>query len=267
MHQEKEIKILRDFLMDDIRLKTDFSKTDQNRGVPMPAVEKELKLEEKVITLPPWKGKIHIKESLDTLIAHRKSIRKFLPESLTAVELSYLLWATQGVRKALPGRVLRTVPSAGNRHSMETYLSITRPICDEEGHVLFQRGLWRYLPLEHGLVFLSCPEPLEDLVSAAALDQAFVGRAPMTFIWSTIPYRTEWRYAQASHKVIALDAGHICQSLYLAAGSIGCGTCGIAAYHQDKANQLLALQSPDEFVIYMAPLGRVNTMILEEDED
>ena len=265
MHREKEIKALRRFLMDDVRLQTDFSRSDQNRGVPMPAVQKELKPDDKMILLPNWKDRIVVRGTLDELIAMRKSIRKFLPLALSAEELSYLLWATQGVRKAIPGRVLRNVPSAGNRQSIETYLSITRPISTQSGTLLFERGLWRYQPLEHGLVFLGCPEPLEGLVSAAALDQTFVGRAPVTFIWSTVPYRTEWRYADASHKVIALDAGHICQSLYLAAGSIGCGTCAIAAYHQDKANTLLKLQTPDEFVIYMAPVGKVNSVILEEE--
>ena len=95
------------------------------------------------------------------------------------------------------------------------------------------------------------------VVSAAALDQAFVGRAPATFFWACLPYRTEWRYAEASHKVIALDAGHICQNLYLAAGAIGCGTCAVAAYDQPRADALLGLDGTDEFVIYLAPVGKV----------
>lgn len=36
----------------------------------------------------------------------------------------------------------------------------------------------------------------------------------MTFFWTSVPARMEWRYDRAAHKVIALDAGHVCQNLY-----------------------------------------------------
>lgn len=116
----------------------------------------------------------------------------------------------------------------------------------------------RYAPLEHALVFLGKPDTLEEAVSAACLDQAFVSRAPLAFFWAVQPYRTEWRYAEASHKVIALDAGHICQNLYLAAGSIGCGTCAVAAYDQGLANALFKLDGQDEFIHYIAPVGKIS---------
>ena len=130
-------------------------------------------------------------------------------------------------------------------------------MANEKGEILFKRGLWRYLPLEHALVYLSSPEPLETYVTEAALGQAFVGKAPVIFLWSPLPYRTEWRYSKASQKVIALDAGHVCQNLYLAATSIGCGTCAVAAYDQEAADKLLDLPNPDEFIIYMAPVGKI----------
>ena len=69
--------------------------------------------------------------------------------------------------------------------------------------------------------------------------------------------RLQWRYGAASHKVIALDAGHVCQNLYLACEAIGAGTCAVAAYHQQKLDELLRLDGRDEFVIYLAPVGKV----------
>ncbi len=67
----------------------------------------------------------------------------------------------------------------------------------------------------------------------------------------------EWRYGLASHKVIALDAGHVCQNLYLACEAIGAGTCAIAAYNQDAMDQLLGVNGRDEFTIYLAPVGKI----------
>jgi len=76
------------------------------------------------------------------------------------------------------------------------------------------------------------------------------------FIWTTIPYRMEWRYSVVSHKIIALDAGHVCQNLYLACESIGCGTCAIGAYDQEKMDRFLGVDGEEEFAIYAAPVGR-----------
>jgi SagB-type dehydrogenase family enzyme len=75
--------------------------------------------------------------------------------------------------------------------------------------------------------------------------------------WTALPARTEWRYAEASAKVIALDAGHLCQNLYLACEAIGAGTCAIAAYDQERTDALLAVDGTEEFAVYLAPVGKV----------
>jgi SagB-type dehydrogenase family enzyme len=67
----------------------------------------------------------------------------------------------------------------------------------------------------------------------------------------------EWRYDIAAHKVIAIDAGHVCQNLYLACEAIGAGTCAVAAYNQTLMDRLLKVDGNDEFAIYMAPVGKV----------
>ena len=59
--------------------------------------------------------------------------------------------------------------------------------------------------------------------------------------------------------MIALDAGHVCQNLYLACESIGCGTCTIAAYRQCELDQFLGLDGDEELVVYLAPVGKVET--------
>ncbi|MDP3179519.1 MAG: nitroreductase family protein, partial [Spirochaetaceae bacterium] len=59
------------------------------------------------------------------------------------------------------------------------------------------------------------------------------------------------------HKIIAVDAGHLCENLYLACEAIGCGTCGIGAYDQSLADRFLKVDGVDEFAFYMAPVGKV----------
>jgi nitroreductase len=39
--------------------------------------------------------------------------------------------------------------------------------------------------------------------------------------------------------VIAIEAGHVCQNLYLASEAIDARMCAIAAYDQEKMDELL----------------------------
>jgi len=67
----------------------------------------------------------------------------------------------------------------------------------------------------------------------------------------------EWRYGLAAHKLIALDAGHVCQNLYLACEALGAGACAIAAYDQEAVDRLLGVDGREEFVVYLAPAGKL----------
>ena len=187
---------------------------------------------------------------LKRCIANRKSCRDYLDTPLSLDELSFLLWATQGVRLKLDsGHALRTVPSAGCRHAFETWLCVL----NVEG---LEKGIYRYLPVEYELLFVQAPENLETRIVRASLGQSFTADAAVTFIWTAIPYRMEWRYGLAAHKVIALDAGHVCQNLYLACTAIGAGTCAIAAYHQAGMDALIGVDGQEEFTIYLATAGK-----------
>ncbi|WP_281184928.1 nitroreductase family protein [Trichlorobacter lovleyi] len=57
--------------------------------------------------------------------------------------------------------------------------------------------------------------------------------------------------------MIALDAGHVCQNLYLACQAINAATCAIAAYRQDLIDALLGVDGNEELTVYLAPVGKV----------
>ncbi|UTF51329.1 SagB/ThcOx family dehydrogenase [Desulfomicrobium sp. ZS1] len=247
------MQTMRAFLKDDLRLQLDFSRSDQNLGIAPPPVQKAVRQGQTVVALPggavtSFAGRIDLVQAL----AARKSHRAWRDESLSLEELGFLLWAVQGVRRrGGPASVFRTVPSAGCRHALETYVLVNN--CSS-----LEQGVYRYLPLDHALV-------LEAVAGAdftarqheAVLMQTFVTRAPVVLVWATIPYRMEWRYMEAAHRVIALDAGHACQNLYLAVQAVGCGTCAVAAFHQQVLDELLGVDGEDEFALYLAPVGKV----------
>jgi SagB-type dehydrogenase family enzyme len=247
------LKQNRYFLKDSVRKTVDFSQTDQNRGIDFPPIEKPYSANALRIDLPkPGELKNIPKMDLVTAIGDRQSRRTFRKEPLMMEEVSFLLWATQGVRgEATEGHAYRTVPSAGCRHALETYLAVLRV----EG---LNTGMYRYLPLTHQLLYEFPEERLASKIVDAAFGQPYPGSAALTFIWTAIPYRMEWRYGLAAHRVIAIDAGHVCQNLYLACEAIGAGTCAIAAYDQEALDRLLRVDGEEEFVIYLAPVGKVS---------
>lgn len=241
----------REFLKDNIRKQTDFSRTGQSRGKLPPPVQKPPPDDAQKIKLPgsgEWKAFARV--NLLDAIANRASYRQPSRGYLSLAELSFLLWATQGVKtQQLPLHAFRVVPSAGCRHSFETYVAALQ-VKD------INPAIYRYLPLSHELIKVKEHDELDERVTDAALGQSFAGRSAATFIWTTIPSRMEWRYAEASHKVIAIDIGHVGQNLYLACEAVGCGTCAIGAYDQQLSDNLVDVDGEDEFTIYMATVSK-----------
>lgn len=225
---------------------------DQRKGIPSPPFQKSHPDPSTLIDLiPPELINIGRKAVFD-VIMNRQSHRAYTGEPISLEELSYLLWATQGIHRVIQGgqTVLRTVPSAGARHPFETYLFINA-VRD------IPKGLYRYLGFEHKLLLLRTGEALAHDVYEGTYEQ-YVMESAVVFIWSAIPYRSEWRYGPLAHKMIAQDSGHVCQNLYIASESIGLGTCAIGAYNQKKMDEVLELDGVDEFTIYAATVGKIN---------
>jgi SagB-type dehydrogenase family enzyme len=249
MNDKELINKHRYFLKDTIRKSINFAYTDQNKGIAPPPIEKPYSTDGPRIKLPKidWE-KYNIK--LIEAIRKRESRRQYSREPVNLEELSFLLWATQGIRFISGLNAFRNVPSAGCRHALETYLAIFN-VEDVNS------GIYRYLPLSHELIFEKEEDNLKEKIIRSTMGQKFSGRGALTFIWTTLPYRMEWRYGLASYKEIALDAGHVCQNLYLACEAIDAGVCAIAAYDQEYMDKLLNLDGEDEFVIYIAPVGKL----------
>lgn len=231
---------------------------DQRKKVPPPPFQKLCPEENTIIDLiPPKQFSIGSIPLIDA-INNRKSRRGYTNDPFTLEELSFLLWVTQGVREididrrhGNVGTTKRTVPSGGSRHPYETYLNINRV----NG---IQPGIYRYLAIEHKLCVVSLTnQDLPEKMIECCHGQKFAGRAAVVFIWAVIPYRIEWRYSIAAHKGIAIEAGHICQNLYIACEAIGAGTCAIAAYDQKKIDLIIGVDGKEEFTVYIAPVGKI----------
>lgn len=229
------------------------SRSAQEEGKPQPPLELAIPEDAIQIPLPPI-DEIDVPHmSLIDSILQRRSLRQYSEAPLTLDELSLLLYTSQGIQTLREGRsnsvTFRPVPSAGARHAFETFLLINRV----EG---VEPGLYRYSALKHALVQESVDPAIAQEVTAGNLGQKQVLTSAVTFLWAAVVERMTWRYVERGYRYLHLDAGHVCQNVSLVAEAIGCGVCAIAAYDDEKLNEVLGLDGETMFAIYVAALGK-----------
>ena len=158
----------RDFLKDNMRKMADFSQTDQSRGIDAPPIQKEYSPQQRKINLPEkeeWKS---IKDiNLRSVFERRQSRRRYNRLPMEMDELAFLLWSTQGLRQHIDsGHAYRMVPSAGCRHSFETYILGLKVTGLDE-------GIYRYLPVDNSVLLESRQNDLSKGITEATLGQSY----------------------------------------------------------------------------------------------
>jgi len=202
------------------------------------------------IELPNPKDFTALPKDVRIAIESRESIRDYSEDFLNLAELSYLLWCSHGIKKVIKDIVtLRNVPSAGARHPFETYILVNRVYGLEP-------GLYHYLPLLNKLEFVKAVNKYADEFVVAFDDQSHIKESAATFIWVASEKRTTWVYSERGYRYIFLDAGHICQNLYLCAESINCGVCAVAHFDDERVNELLDVDTDEQFTVYAATVGK-----------
>lgn len=227
--------------------------SDQELKLPQPPLTKApVTPPESWIRLSRDFSDLELRNNLVGLIRDRRSARIYTQERMTLQQLSFLLWASQGV-KGLRGKsyaTLRTVPCGGARHEFETYM-VVRNI---EG---LEPGAYHYLPMEHALEYLHPVENPEEAISKTLEGQVWAAKANVVFYWSMVPYRAEWRYGIYAHRTALIDAGHVGQNLYLGCTGLGLGCCAIAAFQAELCSELFGLDGEEEYIVYTAPVGTI----------
>jgi SagB-type dehydrogenase family enzyme len=200
----------------------------------------------KVIPLPP--PSLGDGPGLWKAIRERRSIRDYRPDRLSQQDLAGLLWATQGVTEKVFVPWYRTSPSAGALHPIDTYLIANRV----EG---LQSGVYFFHVVEFSLALKRAGD-FSRIISQAALNQDLAADAAVVFVWVAVIQRSRQKYRQRAYRYIYLDCGHIAQNLYLAAGALNLGCCGIAAFFDDEVNDLVGVDGQEETAIYLAAVGK-----------
>lgn len=230
------------------------SQGDQEKGLPQPPLEKDMSGER--IELPVFDRAV-VQADYTTLLDIRRSERAYADCPASQEQLAYLLWSVQGVQEIRGSKryaTFRPVPSGGARHPFEVYILVR----NVEG---LKPGLYHYLPLEQVGEKRSVIEflrPIDDIaatITETLAGQGWAASASFVLYFSCLPYRGEWRYGQAAHRVMLIDAGHVGQNTMLSAAALGLGSCCVAAYDAEKCDTLLDLDGDNEFTVYAVPVG------------
>ena len=243
--------------------------SDQQKKLPQPPLVKAA-MRETAIELQKNFEDLELNNDILSVINNRKSSRIYTQETMSLLQLSYLLWTTQGV-KDIRGRsyaTIRTVPCGGARHEFECYMLIQ----NVEG---LEDGSYHYLPMEHKIELLDTKAALEerlgvqyrDLMVATINGQLWGAKSNVIFHYSMVAYRAEWRYGIRAHRTALIDAGHVTENLYIACSAANIGTCAIGSVNPPLCDQIFELDGVEEFSFYGATVGMISESNAQAEKD
>ncbi|GAB3373774.1 putative peptide maturation dehydrogenase [Lysobacter rhizosphaerae] len=199
----------------------------------------------------------------DRLLARRATCRNFdpsrpLPFDLFAQVLQRVFAAQAEVRVNEDTVFLKkSVPSGGGLHPMECYLIVQHV----EG---VAPGLYHYQSVEHALEPLPVPEGrtwdnggLRQFVQDMVAQQHWFADAHVVVLLSPRFDRTFWKYRQHAkgYRVVALEAGHLSQTLYLAATEAGLGAFITGAINEKELEQAFGLDPISQGALAICGFG------------
>ena len=166
-------------------------------------------------------------------------------QPLTIDRLSIILALAYGitghVRTGSENFYYRSAPSAGALYPAEIYMAVQN--IDGLGP-----GLYHYDVSEHRLCLLRS----ENIMSFAdaCIEKDEVESLPrICFFFSTITFRSAWKYKERAFRYLLLDTGHVLENLFMALMAEGLPATVHYDIHGDGANQLLGFDPKREICL------------------
>ena len=202
--------------------------------------------------------------SLSRVLRDRRTWRQFGRGPVTEAHVSTLLALTSGITHWLTvpdlGKVpLTTSPSGGSRHPIESYVAVR---CVRG----MKPGVYRYLADRHELGIVQ-RGLTRTTFSKWLPQQTWWHSAPFVVFFTGVFSRTQWRYEfPRAYRAVMLEAGHVCQTLLLAATDLGLAPFCTMALNDAAVERALKIDGVSEAVLYAAGAGTrppaINTRVV-----
>lgn len=185
--------------------------------------------------------------SLETVVSQRKSVRSFADKSLTVEQLSRLLVTADGITHTSGSWQMRSAPSGGALYPIDIYVIASNVESLDQGLYHFQ--------VSDSSLELVAKGDYARAIHVASHEQSAVGSSPITVILSARFDRSTVKYSDRGYRYTYMEAGSICQNIYLQATALGLGTVAVGAFNDDSLNELLGIDGQDEAGLLIMPVG------------
>jgi len=169
-----------------------------------------------------------------------------LPKAMTKDDLATLLFIATGITE--PKRELRAAPSAGALFPVETYVLVNNVIG-------LSKGLYHYDIEHHTLAYVIDRDDLTPKIESAVDRGVLVKRSAATLIFTTIFFRTVWKYGDRGYLYSLVDAGCVLENAMLASAAMEFRAEAFYRFDDDRLGELLRLDQNEEGVIAVAAVG------------
>jgi SagB-type dehydrogenase family enzyme len=188
-----------------------------------------------------WTEIINFKESL----LCRRSRRNFISEPLSESCLSCLL-------KSSHLKDLELVSTSGE---ITPFLNVGLIIGNVKG---LEPGIYFRDDVNYSLQMI-IKGSFTELMARICLDQMWIAKAAVLFLFIGNLADTDQFYGPRGYRYLMLNSGRLGERLYLAATAMGLGCCGIGAFYDYEAAQLLDLTEGWR-LLYLVALGPLNSI-------
>jgi SagB-type dehydrogenase family enzyme len=185
--------------------------------------------------------------SLNDAIAKRKSIRSFAEKKLNLQQVSIILQSADGITHYYKTYALRSAPSGGALYPIDIYLFAS-------GVDSLPNGMYHFQVSDSSLELVK-EGNFNDQLCKASFDQECVGASPITLVLTARFPRSTKKYADRGYRYTYMEAGSICQNIYLQTASLGLGTVSVGAFNDDALNLLLKVDGIEEAALLIMPVG------------
>lgn len=189
----------------------------------------------------------------DAIDACRRPVTSFTPGEISLLELSTLLHLANGITatRRFPGRTyhFRSAASAGALYPTVTYLLVNRV----EG---IDPGLYHYGVKDHELRLLRTGSDLAPELAKVTASGHLMRDASAVFLFSSIFFRSSWKYGERAYRYCLLDAGHVAENLMLAAAALEMASLPVGRFDDREVNRFLGVDDREEGSLLLVPVGR-----------
>jgi SagB-type dehydrogenase family enzyme len=183
-------------------------------------------------------------DDLFSVIRRRRSHRNWSGDPMSLADLAAMLRYASGMTA---GDEPAFDASVQDNHALNLYVLIN----DVEA---VEPGVYAYHRSSHALIQIRSGDFRSDGYTSS-LSQDAVGDAQAVLIMTADRETSSWPDGDRGYRYALLDAGMLGGRIYLQAGALGLGCCGIGAYFDDEVSELIDADPEQELVVYLMAIG------------